>query len=247
MDGAKTRCVRMATVAMAVLLVAGCEIPGVSRPSRSGAGGPAGAPSGQGGSGIAAKTPTEILAQARTAMRGATSVHVKGSISESGQRVALNLKLTKTTAYGKMKAPVKGSSVLFQLIKTEDKIYVRGRQMWLKTAGPAAARRFGNRWVGVRKDAPGFSQFGKVASLTGMDEILNQSGRLTKDKAATVRGKPAIGLKDSRGDLLYIATTGKPYPLRIAGVKSGQGSIDFYEWDAPVRVSAPRGAVNANL
>jgi hypothetical protein len=51
------------------------------------------------------------------------------------------------------------------------------------------------------------------------DELLKPDGKLTKGKPKEISGVPAIGLVESGSDAgtLYVATTGKPYPVELAG------------------------------
>jgi hypothetical protein len=45
--------------------------------------------------------------------------------------------------------------------------------------------------------------------------------------------------------LVYIAASGKPYPVAILSPNWGaQGSVSFDEWNKPVPISAPKGAGN---
>ncbi len=44
---------------------------------------------------------------------------------------------------------------------------------------------------------------------------------------------------------LYVAATGKPYPVALVGGKKGQtGSIRFSDWNRHVSLSAPSGALD---
>ena len=48
----------------------------------------------------------------------------------------------------------------------------------------------------------------------------------------------------TKGGTLYIATTGKPYPVEISKGGSGGGKINFDRWNAAVTVAAPANAID---
>jgi hypothetical protein len=251
MNGVRTGCARILAAAAVALSAAACDLPGVSPPGASAGSAGQGASPGRrqaAGQGIASQPPDVILAAARQALRGAQSVHVRGSLTDPGRgRIAVNLRIGRNAAYGKIKAPVRGTPVLVSLIKARGKVYLRGRQLWQKVGGAAAAGRFGNRWVVVdRRSAPGVANFTKLTTLSGLSDALQPGGGVTKNGERSIGGLPAIALKDRAGDLLYVKTTGKPYPLLLANAQSGKGALNLYEYNDPVRVSAPRGAVAIN-
>ena len=61
-----------------------------------------------------------------------------------------------------------------------------------------------------------------------IDTTLAAHGTLVKGATTTVNGQQVIAITDSTKDgTLYVATTGKPYPLQIAKVGSESGTIAF--------------------
>ena len=61
----------------------------------------------------------------------------------------------------------------------------------------------------------------------------------------TIEGQRAIALKDtSKGGTLYVATSGKPYPLEIAKAGKESGKVILDRWDQPVTLKAPAGAID---
>jgi hypothetical protein len=53
-----------------------------------------------------------------------------------------------------------------------------------------------------------------------------------------------IVLKEQRasGGTLYIAASGKPYPVSIVSPNGGgAGAVNFDQWDKPVPISVPKG------
>jgi hypothetical protein len=216
---------RLATIAaplVAVALLAGC-----------------GGSSGPKSNGEASKTADQIIADAQAAVLGATTVHVSGN---AGSSLVMNLHLVAGKG-GEGQMTTNG--LTFDIIRIDGSAYFKGgAAFWHQFGSPAAATLFKGRWL----KAPATS--GRFASLTPLTDItkffsavLTSHGTLAVGKETTIGGEPAIGIDDtSQGGTLYVATTGKPYPLGIR--KSGSGSVNFDEWDAPVTLTAPANAVD---
>jgi hypothetical protein len=48
----------------------------------------------------------------------------------------------------------------------------------------------------------------------------------------------------SHGGTLYVATTGKPYPIQITKSGTSGGKILFDRWNAPVTLVAPKHSID---
>jgi hypothetical protein len=216
---------RLATIAAplaAVALFAGCGGSGGSKSN-----------------GEASKTADQIIADAQAAALGASAVHVFGS---AGANLVVNLHLVAGKGgEGRMTA----NGLTFDIIRIDGFAYFKGdAAFWQQFGGAAAATLFKGRWL----KAPATT--GRLASLTPLTDItklfsaiLTSHGTLTVGKETTIGDQPAIGIVDTaQGGTLYVATTGKPYPVALR--KSGSGAITFDEWDAPVKLTAPSDAVD---
>ena len=52
-------------------------------------------------------------------------------------------------------------------------------------------------------------------------------------------------MKDTtKNETLYVATTGKPFPVELTKNGTDGGTIAFAEWDKPVTLTAPANAVD---
>jgi hypothetical protein len=218
---------RLATIAaplVVVALLAGC-----------------GGSSGVKSNGEASKTADQIVADAEAAALSASTVHVSGS---AGSSLVVNLHLVAGKGgEGRMTA----NGLTFDIIRIGSHAYFKGdATFWHKFGGGAAATLLKGRWL----KAP--ASTGRLSSLTPLTDITKlfsamfaSHGTLAVGKETTIGGRPAIGIIDtSKGGTLYVATTGKPYPVAVR--KSGSGSITFDEWDAPVALTAPSSAVDVS-
>ena len=82
---------------------------------------------------------------------------------------------------------------------------------------------------------------------TELPRMLSTPGSVTKGASTTVNGQKVIELKETtklyKGSV-FIATTGKPYPLLF--LKSGReaGRTTFAEWDKGLSLSAPSPTID---
>lgn len=203
-----------------------------------------GSSSGSGGNGVSSKSPTEILAASKAAADSASSVHVAGTLTSNGTPVTLNLSLS--SGHGG-RGQISQGSLSFELIVVSDTIYIKGSPAFYSHfGGAAAAQLFQGKWL---KAPISGGELGSLASLTDFGRLLDQTlashGTLAKGATTTVAGEPVIELRDtSNNGSLFVASTGKPYPIEIVKHGSETGHISFTAWNQPVSLSAPTGAID---
>jgi hypothetical protein len=200
--------------------------------------------SSSGGSGLASKSPAEIVTAAQTAADSARTVHVVGSIVNSGAPIALDMELVNGTG-GRGRLSENGLS--FELVEVGGYVYIKGSQAFYShVAGSAAAQLLDGKWLKASANSGTFSSLTSLTNLRKLlDSTLTSHGTLTKGATSTVEGQQAIAVKDAtRGGTLYVATSGTSYPLQIAKSGSGGGKITFNRWNDPVKLAAPPNSVD---
>lgn len=174
------------------------------------------APAAPADNGVAALTADKILQRAKAALVKTKSFRAKGTMDEDGKQIAADLKVDGADFAATMafdKAQVK-------LLAVGGQKYLQpNAQFWISTdpkQGAFLAKTIGNRWVaGAGSD----KSFADLFTIGDVDELLKPTGALSKGTQKQIHGVPAIGLKDAGdpGSVLYIATTGEPYPLQMTG------------------------------
>ena len=93
--------------------------------------------------------------------------------------------------------------------------------------------------------------FAQLAHLTDLHQELGfqlrSNGPLIKGPTTLIAGRKAIELKDAAKrstSVMYVAATGKPYPLQRAKHGSEAALTTFTAWNQPVTLTAPAGAVD---
>jgi hypothetical protein len=208
-------------VVLAVLALAGC---------------------GSAGNGIASKTPAEILAASRAAATSATSVHVVSNASEGPLTATLNAQLISNGG----RAQVSLLGLAFEVIRIGKTIYVKGSPSVYKRLGITAKVPNG-AWL----EAPAGGQLDQLAAFTDLTGELNRilparNDVLARGASTTLDGQHALELNATAKlfkGTLYIATTGKPYPIKL--VKHGRetGQSTFSEWNKPITLNPPANTI----
>ena len=194
--------------------------------------------------GIASKSPAQILNSAVAAAESARSVHVSGTLH---QQSPLGLDLDLVTGKGAAGTISQGAP-RFKLIVVGGDFYFQGnRAFWLKAAhSQAAVQLLLGKWI--REPSAG-SQFASVSHLTSikslMQALVKAHGTLSKGSTTTIAGQPAIALNDSNGGKLYVATRGKPYPLKLIAKHSTGGEVTFTQYGSTFTIAAPKKSLNA--
>jgi hypothetical protein len=198
---------------------------------------------GSAGNAISSKTPAEILAVSRAAATSATSVHVVSKASQGPLTAALNLQLASNGG----RAQVSLLGLAFEVIRIGETVYLKG--------SPSLYQRLGittNVPQGSWLTGPASGQLGQLAAFTDLRGELGRllpasNALLTKGANTSIDGQQALELK-ATGKLytgaLDIATTGKPYPIKLTKHGKETGQSTFNEWNKPITLNPPTNTTN---
>lgn len=176
--------------------------------------------------GVAALEPKEIISRAKAALKAAKSFRLNGTTNDGGQHTTLDLEISGSDVAGSMGL----GNTKVQLLRVGGKQYMKGDAAFWKTNGgkngDAVAQLIGNRWVVIPASNKDFASLFTVADV---NSLLEPDGPVKKGAVKDIDGTPAIGLVQSGSDggTLYVATTGKPYPLRLQAPKASDGAMSF--------------------
>ena len=195
--------------------------------------------------GEASKPPGRVLADARAAAASATSAHVSGRVTSSGTPITLDLSMARGKG---AKGSMSTSDLKFDLVRLGDTAYIRGSDAFYEHfAGSGIAQLLHGKWL---KAPITKGRFSSLAPLTNIDLLLGKvsanHGKLVNDGKTAYKGRQVVAIRDtSDNSKLYVAATGKPYPVALVGGKASQsGTITFGDWNKGVSPSAPSGAID---
>jgi hypothetical protein len=196
------------------------------------------------GNGVADKTPAEILAATKEATDKATSVHVSGSIVSEKSPISLDMNLLANKGG---RGQISENGLAFEMIQVGGTVYIKGSAAFYKRiGGSAAAQLLQGKWLKAPSSDADFASLSQLTDLRQLvDQTLASHGTLTTSGTTTVDGQKVVGVTDkTKGGTLYIATTGKPYPVEISKGGSGGGKITFDRWNGTVALAAPKNAID---
>jgi hypothetical protein len=192
--------------------------------------------SGSSASSAPTRTPAQAVAQMKSAVNAANSVHLSGVLRDNGGSVGLDIGLIRS---GEFAGTITDNGLPLTLTDTGGKLYVKATPAFLKQlkVSPALCSLMCGKYVELTAAqsealAGNFTMRKLLASLTGSLPKFADAG------TTTVRGQQVQVLRAADGAMLDIAATGTPYPLR-AVAKRHNGQLDFTQWNSVPRPAAP--------
>jgi hypothetical protein len=225
----------VAVAAVAAIAVSAC---GSSSGGSSSTSGPA-------SNGITSKPADQIFDTAITAAKAAKSLHVSGAIKSGAQSVGLDLSIVAGKGAS---GTISEGTASFKLVSIGGSDYILPDQAFLLKAAhnQAAAQLLKGKWLKGSSTNGDFASFGQLTSIKSlMGSLTSAHGTLTKGATSTLDGHSVLALKSSKGGTMYVATTGKPYPLEVIKSSGSQtGKVTFSDYDKAFTITAPANSIN---
>jgi hypothetical protein len=205
--------------------------------------------SGAADNGEASKAAPQIVRDAAAALRGVTSFHIAGTVSTDSGPFAIDVKVAGAD---KLSGSVTVQGVHVDVTEVGGKIYMRGRELWQKVGGDAAAQLFDDRWVSLNVSDSSAQQLTSglmafASSSTFADQLAKDADKAQKGSMSTVNGQSVIAVTSpADSSTLFVATTGPAYPVRLSKTGSSGGQLDLSQFNASFSVSAPSGAIDGS-
>jgi hypothetical protein len=204
----------------------------------------AGCGSSSSGNGVASNPPAEIIARAKAAADSASGVYISGTLVSKGVPISLEMELLAGKGG---RGRVAQSGLSFELVQLGGIVYIDGSAAFYRhIGGSAAAQILQGRWL---KAPAGTPELAPIAALTDLGKLIGSAlasrGPLTSGGVTTVYGQKVVAVDDvSQGGTVYVAATGKPYPLEVVKDGGRGGTVVFERWNEPVTLVAPTDAID---
>ena len=200
-----------------------------------------------------AKSPTEIVDASAHAAEHYTAVRASGLVQRTGKlyiRVDMVIMPGKgaighiTYRWGPL------SAYLIGFVRLGKNIYLEAPEesFYEQIAGGKVNPSLAGKWVRASTHSTNLIQI--LSSLTELPNLtrafLDQQGKLSKGGTTGVAGENVVEVKnDATGEILYVATAGRPYPMQIleSGASTDDGIV-FDQWNQPAPIRAPPGAID---
>ncbi|WP_350275194.1 hypothetical protein [Kribbella sp. HUAS MG21] len=186
---------------------------------------------------------TSILRKTQAAAKAATSVRMKGSLTDGKERMVLDVQLTRTGGQGSITIDGAAMSVLVvgrtAYLKLSDKFW--RSQTKTQAEADAIVGLIAGRWIKTSLDNEELRDFALFASKTEFfDTLFEPSGKLRKTAPRTVDGVASIGLRDADGTLWVDTATARPVRLE----SSSTDALSFSDYN---RIPAPKAPPAAQV
>jgi hypothetical protein len=199
---------------------------------------------------VAALAPGEILSRAQAALLQVQAVRIKATGGPNGGAFSADVRVqAHTGGVGTLTVPggAGGRTFTVQVITLGSTAYVKGdAAAWQTILGRTpTVPDIDQKWVKAGSDnikLKTLTSFGDLAPIaTG---ILALDTNVTRGGTSMIDGTPVVSVTGAgpTDATIYVATTGPPYPLRIAQAGGAAGQLDLAEFGQPVDVSAPPAA-----
>jgi len=197
--------------------------------------------------GVSEKLPKDALATATTTAQEAQSVHVVSKSSQGPLKSVVDLRLSKDGARG----TVSFLDFDFEVIRIGQTVYVKGDKLFYRRVKAVLGKLPylpAGSWLKGSATAGPLAQLAAFTDMGGeLERLLSTPGPVTKGAKATIKGQQAITLREKTKlyeGPLYVATTGKPYPIeQVKSAGRERGRTSYSGWDEPVSLEAPSAAV----
>ncbi|MFF3790825.1 hypothetical protein ACFYXW_12220 [Streptomyces sp. NPDC001981] len=197
----------------------------------------------------------QIADRSSDALRGARSMHLSTRTASADGSAPTTLDLIVDRAgncTGSVGLGGKQGSV--RIVKRGDTVWVRpDAQFWKNRdprVGSALASILAGRYMKGSASDPRLSSLSGACDLATFQKVVSENaksdkGTLTKGEKTTLAGAPVVPLvRTWHGQkvTMYVAATGKPYPLRIdvtGGSPKADATVGFSAFDKPVPTTTP--------
>ncbi|MGF7236663.1 MAG: hypothetical protein ACQSGP_17130 [Frankia sp.] len=197
----------------------------------------AGCSSGTSLNGEEKKSSTQVVTDARVALKAAKTVHVtgtqKGTGEDAGSDFVMDLYyLNGTGGYGSVTV----SGKRLDIVRIGNDVYIKDDSDVTGSAASTGKFQKLSATSGTGKSVGDIANLGSFADNVITSDKTLQPGVVK----GTTDGAKAVVLTDSDGPAkLYVANTGSPVPLAIEGPDPSTGKLTFSDYNKKVEVTAP--------
>jgi hypothetical protein len=185
---------------------------------------------------LASLSAVQIGDKAVADFKAASSVHMAGSATGSGETVDVNLWLASDKCAGTITQPGVGS---FQLLEVDGTAWVKPDEQFLKSkagSNPAVLQLMQGKYL---KDTS--SQFSQLCNLTQIaDSFKTGNGTLVKEPYTQIAGQRVLPLRATDNSVGYVTDSAEPLLIRVS--KTGSGLVNLTDYNVPFTVTPPPAA-----
>lgn len=191
---------------------------------------------------LAGLSAQQIFTKALSDLKAAPVVRVKGSIRDSGQLLAINVTIVRTT--GCQGSFTQGGAGSFSVTAINHVVWLKADDQFLRSQGVTAAgvlNLLHGRYIKLSAGSPGIESLAPLCDSSSLAAGLgdNDQGMIMGPRT-TIGGRPVQELhQKGQSGTAYVSVAAKPEIVRITASGSNPGGLDFTTYSQPVRLMAP--------
>jgi hypothetical protein len=179
----------------------------------------------------------KALAAARSAYIEAATVRVRGTFVDGGETIGLDL---RTSRNGDSAGTLRVDGAKIGILTIGKTAWFTGdRRFWTNVGGADAYAQLKGKYVRTTLSAADFKTFAALTDRRQFADNVLPDAMFPGERQA-VNGVDAYRFKDFGGASYFVALTGEPYPLKVAGKDGAQSlDLDFLEYGKPLKLTPP--------
>ncbi len=194
--------------------------------------------------GVDQETATVILKAASRALSSARTFEIHATSTVQGSTGSITFEIE---GQNEGEGTFTSSAITFQAEELNGVDYFRSSTLWNQVGGTSLQAALGDRWVYISASSSTAAQlteaFGELTSPKALaDQLTKGSPDAVKGKKGTLGSQPVIVVNEPPTAAVYVASTGKPYPLRW--VQTSSQHVDFSDFGKKFHLRAPSRPLN---
>jgi hypothetical protein len=204
---------------------------------------------GSSGNGVASKTGPQILQAAAAALKSSKSFYASGSGTSGSQTLTLALHIFSN---GDFNGTITDSGQKLNVVVVSPSAYIEATvAYWESNNVPASfAKTLENKYVKVPLAKMGFDS---LTYSTLAKQIVDPGpGKVVTGSTSTFAGQSVVavnyigtGKNKGQSGTLYVATSGKAYPVQFRNFGGSGGTVTISDWNAASPPVPPTNVVNS--
>ncbi|MEU8550934.1 hypothetical protein AB0C81_28810 [Streptomyces roseoverticillatus] len=132
-----------------------------------------------------------------------------------------------------------------EILKFGEQVWLKAdRKKWTTLGNSQVADKLAGHYIRGTTSSPQFAEdMSGRCDFEGLQDNVRsagEGGKLTKGAPTVIGGHKTVPVVNRDGQVtVYVATEGKPYPVRIVREGENAGTMTLTEWDRPVPTSTP--------
>jgi protein phosphatase len=191
---------------------------------------------------VAPLTAAAVVAQAKTALAAAGTVHATGPVSIGGKPGTIDVTVAGATTQGTITV----GKASFRLVETATTTYLKADSASLQTfVSPKLAKKLAGKWFSVPSSGGPFAALTRPGRTVLADALAPFAVAQSAGSASLGGTSTTAVALPAQHQTLYVSTTSGHYPLEVKTAGTKASVLRFDQWNAPFdAAAAPQASIS---